>query len=708
MADNRDNRDQTIGTPRKKPAASGVKRKKKKVTVATSAQEHKAMAGSRKSRKTAAAGKSANAADSRKSANADDSSRKSVSAGDDSRKNVNAADSRRKSAKAASSEGKSVAAAGKKKSNTAAAKGKNNKNIKKKNSSAAKNAGSRSGSKQSVKAGKKKGKNLWQKLLIGTVIIVAMVVVIALTSVAHTGIVASKEEDNGIVEVVASEEVLHLSFPQLVVDEAYDAAVESIEAKEAEKAASENEDDEYYDEEEETETTRTVKRTDSGNASMTVSDFNEILQQLYDDQYVLVDFYSIVSAEEDGMKAAEITVPAGKKPLVISQRNVTYSEEEAQEGHATELLYENGSFSNKYVMPETLDDQEITNIETSEAENSIEDTEVDSDTEDSEEDSSYDYEEDSSYDSEEDSSYDADEDTEEDSDADLMTLKGVHPLTAELANVRVIRDDANAVLVTDTDIEETDTEDSEYAEEEETEEEEEAEEEDGDADSAAESEEDADDDSADSSVTGAGKELTGNFDVITCLDAFIAAHPDFSYNNARGVLAVTGENGVLGCAEEDAAQAKEKADALKAEGWRFASYSYANVSYGSELAIVEADSENWEEKVESLVGETDILLLPGKADIGPWSGYTESNERFQCLKEKGFRYFCIHNNESLFYMQAGEDYARLGMHEVKTKNEFSEIMKMADGESDTSAATSAANVNVSAGNSADTDNAASV
>ena len=47
-----------------------------------------------------------------------------------------------------------------------------------------------------------------------------------------------------------------------------------------------------------------------------------------------------------------------------------------------------------------------------------------------------------------------------------------------------------------------------------------------------------------------GKVKTGDVDVITCLDAFIREHPDFSSRDARGVIAVTGQNGMFGYALE--------------------------------------------------------------------------------------------------------------------------------------------------------------
>lgn len=43
-----------------------------------------------------------------------------------------------------------------------------------------------------------------------------------------------------------------------------------------------------------------------------------------------------------------------------------------------------------------------------------------------------------------------------------------------------------------------------------------------------------------------GTRTVGAFDVLPLLDAFVDAHPDFSYRGAKGIIALTGYNGILG------------------------------------------------------------------------------------------------------------------------------------------------------------------
>ena len=198
-------------------------------------------------------------------------------------------------------------------------------------------------------------------------------------------------------------------------------------------------------------------------------------------------------------------------------------------------------------------------------------------------------------------------------------------------------------------------------------------------------------------VQADGTTVTGDYDVVTCLETFIAAHPDISWNGARGILGLTGYNGILGYRTSpelalDAAEGNTYADAygtfdtaeeteacktvvqaLKDAGWSFASYGYNYVSYGSELSMVQADAEQWEANVESIVGETDILIFPWQTDLGSWSSYGTENEKYTYLRGLGFRYFCV-ENQNPYFVQVGEDYVHQGIHEIDSYQEYTELM----------------------------------
>lgn len=159
-----------------------------------------------------------------------------------------------------------------------------------------------------------------------------------------------------------------------------------------------------------------------------------------------------------------------------------------------------------------------------------------------------------------------------------------------------------------------------------------------------------------------GNVVTGDFDVVSCVDTFVGQHPDFSYEGARGILGLTGYNGILGYRTDESLASTENnkyasrygifdtaqeieavkpvIEALKAEGWEFACNGYGDVSYISGLDEVKADMELWQERVGTLVGNVDILMYPFGTDIESWNSYDLKNETYAYLKEQGFQYFC--------------------------------------------------------------------
>ena len=60
-----------------------------------------------------------------------------------------------------------------------------------------------------------------------------------------------------------------------------------------------------------------------------------------------------------------------------------------------------------------------------------------------------------------------------------------------------------------------------------------------------------------------------------------------------------------------------------------------------------------------MIGPTDIILYPFGDDISDWHNYTEDNEKYEYLREKGFRYFCTVDS-SPYWVQIGDDYLRQG------------------------------------------------
>ncbi len=172
-------------------------------------------------------------------------------------------------------------------------------------------------------------------------------------------------------------------------------------------------------------------------------------------------------------------------------------------------------------------------------------------------------------------------------------------------------------------------------------------------------------------VTKDGETITGAYDVVPILDAFVRAHPDFSYHGAKGTIAFTGYEGVLGYDTNtgDAAlikEAREVAGALKAEGWNFASHSYTHYDMGElSFSRFEDDCENWEREVAPILGDVDVYIYPKGADIGDWKYYSDSNKKYRLLKSYGFNYFC-NVDSARYWVQMGPngEYLRMGRRNI--------------------------------------------
>lgn len=170
-----------------------------------------------------------------------------------------------------------------------------------------------------------------------------------------------------------------------------------------------------------------------------------------------------------------------------------------------------------------------------------------------------------------------------------------------------------------------------------------------------------------------GSISVGDYDLVPILENFIKSHPGFSYKGARGVLAFTGYNGILGYRtdesykdsnpnyEADQEEAAKVAQSLKDHGWELASHSWGHRDMGNiSMEHFKIDSDKWARNVESLIGPTDIILFPFGSDIGSWTPYTEDNERYTYLRSLGFRYFCNVDASKACWVQMGTDYLRQG------------------------------------------------
>ena len=174
-----------------------------------------------------------------------------------------------------------------------------------------------------------------------------------------------------------------------------------------------------------------------------------------------------------------------------------------------------------------------------------------------------------------------------------------------------------------------------------------------------------------------GETVVGDYDLVPILDSFVREHPDFSYHGRKGILAMTGYNGVLGYRtdklqwqfleenpdfdfDEEVRQAKEVADAMKRDGWEFASHTWGhrNATQSSADELI-ADDLRYKESVVPVLGETDMIIFAFGADIGNWAPYTYDNPKFAYYKGAGYDYYC-NVDSSQYWVQLTGDFLRQG------------------------------------------------
>lgn len=158
-------------------------------------------------------------------------------------------------------------------------------------------------------------------------------------------------------------------------------------------------------------------------------------------------------------------------------------------------------------------------------------------------------------------------------------------------------------------------------------------------------------------VMADGTVNTGAFDMVPILEQFIADHPDFSYRDARAIIAVTGYDGVLGYrintsklteAEKEAERAAVAAlvNQLKATGYDIACFTYDNWDYAAKSATeIQSDLQKWASTVASVIGPTDIMVFPKETDIAGGESYS-GNSKFNVMYNEGYRFFLGTGTES--------------------------------------------------------------
>ncbi|MBQ0098452.1 MAG: polysaccharide deacetylase [Oscillospiraceae bacterium] len=185
-----------------------------------------------------------------------------------------------------------------------------------------------------------------------------------------------------------------------------------------------------------------------------------------------------------------------------------------------------------------------------------------------------------------------------------------------------------------------------------------------------------------------GNESIGDFDMVPIIDTFVKEHPDFSYHGRKGIIALTGYNGVLGYRtdevyktrpadeldpdqeqflnrtpdfdfDKEVKEATKVADRMKETGWEFASHSWGHVNMtNTDLDRIKVDTEKFLTRVTPIIGQTDCLIYANGGDIAGVEEYDSNNEKYTYLLSKGFHVFCPVDS-TIYWQQKGDKYFRM-------------------------------------------------
>lgn len=183
-----------------------------------------------------------------------------------------------------------------------------------------------------------------------------------------------------------------------------------------------------------------------------------------------------------------------------------------------------------------------------------------------------------------------------------------------------------------------------------------------------------------------GSVSVGDYDMVPLIDRFVEEHPDFSYRGAKGIVALTGYNGILGYRTDDSYEtrpddldynkvewldahpefslekeregAKKVADAMRAEGWLFASHTWGHKNVAeTSMERLQTDTEKFKANVDPLIGGTDIIIFAFGTDLTESEDYY--GEKYEYFKGQGYNYFCNVDSRK-YFVQIRDEYFRMG------------------------------------------------
>lgn len=149
---------------------------------------------------------------------------------------------------------------------------------------------------------------------------------------------------------------------------------------------------------------------------------------------------------------------------------------------------------------------------------------------------------------------------------------------------------------------------------------------------------------------------------VTILESFVKTYPDFSFDNAKGVISLNGNYGILGYKTQrtnatskfEIKKALEVVNKLKKSGWIFACGGYVGQNMDN-LSNIEFSKEisSWINEVEPIIGKTELFVFSGNYNI--FLNNETYNFKQSILNEYGFNIIFANkdskttNSQNVFY-----------------------------------------------------------
>ena len=123
-------------------------------------------------------------------------------------------------------------------------------------------------------------------------------------------------------------------------------------------------------------------------------------------------------------------------------------------------------------------------------------------------------------------------------------------------------------------------------------------------------------------------------DVVPLVEQEVAEHPEFSADGAKGVLGITGYEGLFGEHHAKTPAARDRLRALVGwlvdRGWTIASHTWGHINLTTNsLSSIAWDTRQWKALADPVIGHTDVLIYP--------FGARPSDAAVRFLAHAGFR-----------------------------------------------------------------------